>query len=73
MNLKSAPLHHAFMQTIEQNHLAAADIHEKASKHHHEAARLHHLGDFRQALVHADVAADHAKAALETGALTLGP
>ena len=64
---------HGSMQTASQTHRTAAHIHEKASKHHYEAARLHEKGDHQQAMVHANIAADHAVEAVETGANTLGP
>jgi hypothetical protein len=49
-------------QEVERNH---ADLHERASKHHREAARLYERGDWRQADIHASIARGHAVAAME--------
>jgi hypothetical protein len=45
-------------------HRAAAGMHEKAVKHHRQAALLHDLGDKEQALTHANIARRHAISAL---------
>jgi hypothetical protein len=46
-------------------HRTAAELHEKALKHHRQAALLHDLGDKDQAQTHAKIARQHAVSALE--------
>jgi hypothetical protein len=47
-------------------HLAAAEQHAKAIKHHRQAAMLHDAGDSRQADTHGNIAYNHAMKAAET-------
>lgn len=57
--------------TPQYRHRVAVELHEKAIKHHREAARLHETGDQRQADSHANIAHRHAVSALEKGAETI--
>lgn len=55
------------LATPQAKHREAAESHERASKHHYEAARLHDKGDHRQASIHANIAQSHAVSGLEKG------
>lgn len=49
----------------EITHRKAADVHERAVRHHREAARLLEKGDHRQADIHANIALGHAQSAAQ--------
>ena len=57
--------------TPQFHHRKAVEQHEKAIKHHRQAALLFDAGDKRQAQTHANIALSHAVAALETGSMAL--
>ncbi len=61
---QSMPLS-AIPDTPQESHRKAADVHERAFRHHREAARLHEKGDHRQADIHANIALGHAHAAAQ--------
>jgi hypothetical protein len=50
--------------TREIRHRKAAELCEKAARHHHTAAKLHASGDGRQAETHAEIARLHSVYAL---------
>jgi len=56
-------------EPVQDGHRKAADVHERAFRHHREAARLHEKGDHRQADIHANIALGHAQAAAQIEAL----
>jgi hypothetical protein len=58
--------------SLQESFRKAAKVHDLASHHYHEAARLHDTGDHAAARVHANLAEDHAVAALDAGAVTFG-
>jgi hypothetical protein len=49
---------------LQLRHRTAADMHEKAVRHHRQAALLHDRGDKDQAQTHANIARRHAISAL---------
>jgi hypothetical protein len=58
--------------TLQQSYRKAASVHDLARHHYIEAARLHDIGDQGRARIHANLAEDHALAALAAGAPTFG-
>jgi hypothetical protein len=71
MTFTAAPLTNSTLVTPQFLHLAAAEQHEKAIKHHRHAAKLHDAGDSRQADTHGHIANTHAIKAAETSARAL--
>jgi hypothetical protein len=65
-HIPAADSHSAPITTPQSHHRKAADLHEKAVKHHRQAARLLDAGDEQQAQTHANIAHRHAMSALET-------
>jgi hypothetical protein len=61
-------VHQNTLTPPQAQHRNAAESHERASKHHYEAARLHEKGDHHRASIHANIAQSHAVAGLEKGA-----
>ena len=59
--------------TPQYRHRKAVELHEMAIKHHKVAAILHHFGDKGHADSQAQVAYEHAAAALQAGSLALRP
>jgi hypothetical protein len=57
--------------TPQLRHRKAAEQHEKAVRHHRQAALLLDAGDERQADTHANIAFSHAVSALETSGMAL--
>jgi hypothetical protein len=57
--------------TSQDHHRNAIDFHERAIRHHRQAALLHDCGDPQQAGSHANIACGHAKSAWETGTAAL--
>ena len=64
-------VNHNSLNTPQDQHRNTAESHERASKHHYEAARLHEKGDHHQASIHANIAQSHAVAGLEKGSSTI--
>ena len=62
MTLTESP--HSTELTLEMRHTQAAELSEKAVHHHRNAARLHGSGDTEEASLHANIARQHAVAAL---------
>jgi len=58
--------------SLQESFRKAAKVHDLASHHYLEAARLHDTGDQAAARIHANLAKDHAVAALDAGAVTFG-
>ncbi len=58
--------------SLQESFRKAAKVHDLASHHYIEAARLHDKGDHAAARIHANLAEDHAVAALDAGAVTFG-
>lgn len=52
-------------------HLTAAELHEKAFKHHRQASLLHEVGDATQADAHGNIAYNHALKAAEASGRAL--
>ena len=71
MTYTSAPVPHAPAVTPQILHLAAAEEHAKAVKHHQQAAKLHDAGDSRQADTHGNIAYKHAMTAAEASGKAL--
>ena len=72
MSVTSAPVKHLTPRTTPQHrHRTAIELHEKAIRHHEEAAALYLCGELRRAQSQAQLAYGHAISALEAGALAL--
>jgi hypothetical protein len=71
MTYASAPVAHASVVTPQFLHLAAAEQHAKAVKHHRQAAMLHDAGDSRQADTHGNIAYNPAMKAAEASGRAL--
>jgi hypothetical protein len=63
-NMKFSDIPNDLQLTPQVRHRRAAEMCEKAAKHHQSAARLHEAGDSQAAATHADIARMHSVYAL---------